>query len=139
MHKLSDLQLAIMNVLWNDGATSTADVHEKVNREKPLAYTTVATLLKRLEEKGVVGHQRDGRQFVYSAKIPRTEVRSHMLGGILKRLFHGDAVELMSHLVGNESLTSEELERMQSLLKQSGDDETERPAVSAKRGSSDND
>lgn len=128
MHKLSDLQLAIMNVLWTDGAAATADVHEKVNREKPLAYTTVATLLKRLEEKGVVSHKRDGRQFIYSAKIPRTAVRSQMLGGILKRLFQGDAVELVSHLVGNEDLSPADLERMQSLLSQTGSEESREPS-----------
>ena len=125
MHKLSDLQLAIMNVLWTEGAAATAEVHEKVNREKSLAYTTVATLLKRLEEKGVVSHKRDGRQFIYSAKIPRTAVRSQMLGGILKRLFQGDAVELVSHLVGNEDLSAADLERMQSLLSQTGSEERE--------------
>lgn len=116
--KLSDLQLELMDVLWHLGEASTSEIHETFGAPRELAYTTVATLLKRLDEKGVVGHRRDGRQFVYHPKLARDSVQQTMVSGLVKRLFRGDPAELVSHLLGDETVDDDDIARIQSLLDQ---------------------
>jgi len=88
---LSDLQIAVMRVLWRQGETSVTDVAAVLAEERGLKYTTVATLLTRLEKRGVVGQRRDGRQLVYRALASEPQVRRSMVADLLGSLFGGRA------------------------------------------------
>ena len=72
---LTGLQLSILHVLWERGEATTQQVWERMVEQRPLALTTVATLLSRLERKRVLAHRRQGRQNVYHATVTRAEVR----------------------------------------------------------------
>ena len=72
---LTGLQLSILDVLWERGEATTQDVWEQVTTGRPLALTTIATILSRLERKQVLTHRREGRQYVYRAVVSRSEVR----------------------------------------------------------------
>jgi len=113
---LSDLQIAVMRVLWRQGETSVTDVAAVLAEERGLKYTTVATLLTRLEKRGVVGQRRDGRQLVYRALASEPQVRRSMVADLLGSLFGGDARELVAHLVNESEIAPGDLERVRKQL-----------------------
>ena len=121
--KLSDLQLDILKVLWAKKQATTTEVHQAMASTRDLAYTTVATLLKRLEEKDVIQHKQQGRQYVYFAMVAEDEVRSSMVSNLLDRLFLGDPAALVSHLLGDENIEQSDLRRIEALLDERGDDD----------------
>jgi BlaI family transcriptional regulator, penicillinase repressor len=115
-HQLTDLQIAIMRVLWERGQATVAEICDALRPERPLALTTVATLLSRLEKRGVVVHETRARQFVYRASVTEAEVRRSMVSGLAERLFDGDVAELMSHLLTGREISPGDLDRIKAML-----------------------
>lgn len=113
---LSELQIAVMRELWSRQEASTAEVAQALADQRGLAHTTVATLLTRLEKRGVVAARRDGRQLVYRALVSEAQVRRSMVAGLLGSVFGGDAPALVSHLVRESELGAGDLERIKRLL-----------------------
>ena len=113
---LSELQIAVMRELWSRQEASTAEVAQALADRRGLAHTTVATLLTRLEKRGVVAARRDGRQLVYRALVSEEQVRRSMVAGLLGSVFGGDAPALVSHLVRESELGADDLERIKRLL-----------------------
>ncbi|WP_168204003.1 BlaI/MecI/CopY family transcriptional regulator [Aliikangiella coralliicola] len=118
--KLSDLQLMVMKVLWEQGKLSVSEVHRLLNEQKELALTTVATLLKRMHEKGVVDFEKAGRQHLYFPLVSEEEVKTSMLSNILANLFDGNPTELVHHLVGQSEVDEEELGKIKAILSSEG-------------------
>ena len=106
---LGDLQHAIMSVLWARGEATTAEVHAALQAARGLALTTIATMLRKMEEKGVVAHRAEGRQFVYRPTVTETEVRRSMVGELVERLFGGDPKALVAHVVSEHEIDAREL------------------------------
>lgn len=115
-HSLSDLQLAVMRVLWADGASSVAEVRDALAPERDLAVTTVATVLARLAERGVVTKRSVGRQLVYRAHVGEADVRRTMVSALMERLFEGDASALVSHLLREGEIDPAELSALRRRL-----------------------
>ena len=115
---LSELQLDVMRVLWRHGEVGTTEVVEALERSRGLAHTTVATLLSRLEKRGVVASRREGRQLLYQAKITGDSVQKGMVSALVSRWFGGDAKALVAHLVREEELAPDDLATVRRLLKQ---------------------
>lgn len=113
---LGDLQHAIMRVLWARGEATSTEVHAALRVERGLAPTTIATMLRKMEDKGVVAHRSEGRQFVYRAAVSEGEVRRSMVGEVVDRLFAGNPAALVSYLVAEEGLDPEELARLRAAL-----------------------
>jgi predicted transcriptional regulator len=120
----TDRELDIMAVLWDHGPSTVADVRERLPVD--LAYTTVLTILRTLEDKGHVGHESEGRAYRYHARVERGEARVSALDRITRKLFSGSTETLLSHLVSDQDLTDAELQRIRALLDaRLGDDEGE--------------
>jgi predicted transcriptional regulator len=117
---LSELQIALMRVLWRRGESSTADVAAELAEERGLKHTTVATLLTRLEKRGVVAQRREGRQLFYSALVAEGEVRRSMVADLLGALFGGDARELVAHLVEESEIAPGDLAKVRKRLARGG-------------------
>ena len=116
---LSDLQLAVMRVLWTRGEASTAEVVDAIG-DRGLAHTTVATILTRLEKRDLVDAHKDGRQLVYRARVSESQVRRSMVAGLVHSLFGGDANALMSHLVDQDAVAPDELDKLRQLVGKGG-------------------
>ena len=116
IHKLGDLQLAIMRVLWKQGEASVAEVHQPLHEERGLATTTIATMLVKMEHKGVVSHRVDGRRYIYRPIASESQVRRTMVGEITDRLFHGNPAALVSHLLEEHEVDQEQLEELRALI-----------------------
>src|SRR4051794_8848129 len=115
-HHLGDLQLAIMRALWARGEATVAEVHEDLEPERGLALTTIATMLAKLEKKGVVGHRADGRRFVYQPVIDESQVRRSMVAELTSQLFRGDVTALVSHLLSEHDIDPAELAELRALI-----------------------
>ncbi len=113
---LSELQITLMRVLWARGETSIADVVAALARERGLKHTTIATLLTRLEKRGVVAQRRDGRQLLYRALVDEADVRRSMVAGLVGALFAGDARELVAHLVQEAEIAPGDLAKVRRRL-----------------------
>jgi BlaI family penicillinase repressor len=106
-------ELDILKVLWDQGPGSVRTVHRELQRQEPeLAYNTIQTLLRIMEDKQLVQHVLEGRTFIYTARFTRDESASRFL----ERVFDGAAAQLVSSLLRTEHISREELDRMQSLI-----------------------
>ena len=115
--RLGDLQLRIMRVLWDSGTATVAEVQERLGRQR-LAYTTVATMLRKMEERGLVNHLEEGRKFMYRAMVSLHEVTRSMTGDLVDRLFDGSLAATVSHLLKNREISREELDRLEQMIQE---------------------
>jgi predicted transcriptional regulator len=109
---LGDLQHAIMAVLWTRGEATAAEVHDALHVDRGLAFTTIATMLRKMEDKGVVAHRTEGRQFIYRPTVSEAQVRRSMVGELVERLFGGDPKALVAHLVSEHEIDADELREL---------------------------
>jgi predicted transcriptional regulator len=114
--QLTDLQLALLRVLWARDEATVAEMVEALRPERELAPTTVATLLSRLEKRGVVSHTSRARQYVYRACVSEEEVRDSMVNGLTDTLFGGDVAALMSHLLDARAIRPGDLDKVRDLI-----------------------
>lgn len=115
--RLGDLQLRIMRVLWDLDAATVSEVQRQLGRP-PLAYTTVATMLRKLEERGLVDHSEEGRKFLYRARVSMPEVTRSMTGDLVDRLFDGSLTDAVSHLLDSRGVSADELDRLERMIQQ---------------------
>jgi len=115
-HQLGDLQHAIMRVLWDRGEATVAEVRQALLPHRERALTTIATMLTKMEKKGVVRHRPEGRQYVYRPTVSEAEVKRTMVSDLLERLFEGDATALVGHLLREKEIDASELERLRRLI-----------------------
>jgi predicted transcriptional regulator len=113
---LTGLQLEVLDVLWDEGEATARGVWSRVTTERPLALTTVSTILSRLERKEVLEHRREGRRYVYRAKVSRREVRRSKIRNLTETMFDGDAAGLVEHLVDLDGLDRTRARRIRDLL-----------------------
>lgn len=116
-HHLGKLQHAIMRVLWSEGRASVARVREVLAEEGDgRAPTTIATMLSKMEKKGVVDHELEGRQYVYRPLVSETAVHRTMVAELTERLFDGDVTALVSHLLEEQQIDADELAELRRLI-----------------------
>ena len=110
----TDRELDIMGVLWEHGPSTVAEVREGLSDE--LAYTTVLTVLRVLEEKGHVGHEEEGRAHRYIPLVERAEAGQSALRRLTRKVFRGSPEMLLTNLVSDRQLSEKDLRRMRELL-----------------------
>jgi len=112
---LGDLQLAILRALWDRGEAPVTEVHEAL-RDRGLALTTIATMLRKMEEKGLVAHRDQGRQFFYRAEVDPELVQRNLVGDLVTRLFDGDPMALVNHLLRAGEIDINELDDLRKAV-----------------------
>ncbi|MEX2526943.1 MAG: BlaI/MecI/CopY family transcriptional regulator [Gemmatimonadota bacterium] len=112
--RFTDRELDIMTVLWERGASTVAEVREALS--DPLAYTTVLTILRILEEKGYVGHEEEGRAYRYHTLVARKAAGQSALKRLVDGLFQGAPELLMAELVQEREVPEETLKKLRTLL-----------------------
>ncbi len=105
-----------MHVLWDHPGSTVGEVVEQMAGPTRPAYNSVLTILRILEKKGYVSHEKDGRAFVYSAVVDRQQARRGALSQVLSRFFNGSREELVMDLLGHEDIDAEELDGVKALL-----------------------
>lgn len=114
--ELTELQIAVLRILWKRGEATVLDVWQEIHRERGLAQTTVATILTRLEKRGIVSRTPLQRQYVYRALVTEADVRESMLGGLTEQLFGGDVTALVNHLLTSRDIAPGDLQRLRTAI-----------------------
>ena len=115
-HQLTELQLAILRILWERGEATVQDIWEALHPERGLAQTTIATMLSRLERRGVVTRRAQARQYHYKAAVTEEEVQHSMVGELTERLFDGDVTALMQHLISGKDVSPGDLAKIREMI-----------------------
>jgi len=115
-HQLTELQLAILRVMWDKGEATVQDIWEALHPDRGLAQTTIATMLSRLERRGVVTRRAQARQYHYKAAVTESEVQHTMVGELTERLFDGDVTALVQHLLSGEDISPGDLAKIRELI-----------------------
>lgn len=114
--ELTELQIAILRILWERGEATVTEVWEAMHRERGLAQTTIATLLSRLERRGVIARRAEQRQYLYRAVVSESDVRESMVGGLTEQMFAGDVTALVNHLLTSHEIAPGDLARLRAMI-----------------------
>ena len=115
---LGDLQAAVMEAVWKLREATVQQVRRMIRRPRPPAYTTVLTVMQKLEKAGWREHRREGRAYVYNATRTRAEQGSLSLRRFVKRVFGGDAKRMLQHLLETEELSAADLTEIRRMIDQ---------------------
>lgn len=118
MKPLTDLELEMMKVVWEIAPCTVREVHERLLAQRPLAYTTVLTVMGILEQKGHLRRTREGRAHRYSPTRGRQKVLAEMVNEFLGRVFDGSARPLLLNLAEEDHLSQEDLDTLSRLLRE---------------------
>jgi predicted transcriptional regulator len=120
--RLGKRELEIMNVVWQLGEATVQEVCDRL--ERSAAYSTVITMMRTLEAKGMLSHKAVGRTFVYRARVPRDHVRTSVLRELRDLLFGGSPAILLHTMLSGTPMRAEELAELRAILKQAESDGT---------------
>ena len=115
-HQITALQLAILRVIWERGEATVQDIWEALHAERGLAQTTVATMLSRLERRGVVTRRAQSRQYHYRAAVTEQEVQHSMVGELTERLFDGDVTAHVQQLLNGADVSPGDLAKIRDMI-----------------------
>ncbi len=113
---LTDVELELMTILWKRGEGSVNDVIEGLPAERDLAYTSVSTILRILEQKGVLKTRKEGRGHIYIPQLKKTEYEARAVRDVVDRVFDGTPVALVRQLLGSVEIKSDELAELKNLI-----------------------
>jgi len=115
--RLSEFELDVMTHFWSDHELSAPELFERIGNARGVAYSTVKTIIDRLEEKGAIERVSNrGRTIIYSPIVKRERVRKPLVKAFLRRLFGNDLRPLFAQLLQDEKLSAEELEYLRKLV-----------------------
>lgn len=109
---LTEQELEIMKIVWDRGRVTVRDVYEALLQRRKIAYTTVMTMMKILEDKGYLKKQAAERAYVYQATRPKSQVIKGMVQDFVNRVFNGSAEPLLVQLVKDRHLSQEDIEKI---------------------------
>lgn len=115
---LTEAELRLMKILWRRGASAVTDLVAAMPEGEPLAYNSVLTTIRILEQKGYVDHRQEGRAFVYSPCVAEQEASRSEVRHVLNRFFGNSRERLLLSLLGDEELTLDELARLKEAIRQ---------------------
>ncbi len=113
---LSEAQLEIMNVVWDLGEVSVADVWSVLSEQRSISRNTVQTVMTRLAEKGWLKHRKKSRAFLFKASVPREAMRRGLVERIVETAFGGSAEGLVLAMLEGRGLSDEEAARIRKLI-----------------------
>jgi BlaI family transcriptional regulator, penicillinase repressor len=116
--RLGRVQHEIMKVLWQRGRATAREITEELCRSRPIAHSTVQTLLRKLEAKGAVTHDVEERTFLFRALYQQAEVRETAARDLLTRVFNGSVYGLVAHLLQHEPISDDEMQRLRRLMEE---------------------
>jgi len=114
---MGETEMEILQLVWERGESTVADIQEEIMKHRKVAYTTVMTIMKNLADKGYLTYRKEGLTYVYSPKKPEEDVKSSLLEAILNKVFKGSPSELVQTLVKREKLSDAERDEIISLIK----------------------
>ena len=122
--ELTDRELEVMRVFWEEGEATAEEARHRLEATGiPLAYVTVANVVRQLESKGFLNQKNDQRPFIYIAKRSFEDVSSRILGNMLQKLFGGSREKLLVQLLSKRQLSQQERRFLEEILEQTGEEQ----------------
>jgi BlaI family penicillinase repressor len=115
---LGALQKSVMETIWELGEATVGQVRDRMQREPEPAYTTILSVMQKLEKAGWLTHRTEGRSYVYLPTRSRDEAGTTTLRTFIDRVFRGDALLLFQHLLEDEELSDQDLSALKEMLDQ---------------------
>ncbi len=115
--KLTDVELELMTILWKLSEGSVSDVMELLPKNRDLAYTSVSTILRILEQKGVLKTRKEGRGHIYIPALKKSDYESRTVKDVVERVFQGTPVALVKQLLDSFKINESEVEEIKKLIK----------------------
>jgi len=115
---LGELQRAVLEIVWERGEASVHHALEQLDRQRKLAYTTVLTVMQKLEKTGWLDHRTEGKSYIYFPAISREEAGAGSVRRFLQRTFEGDAVAMFQHLIRESDLSEQDLRELRAMIDQ---------------------
>jgi BlaI family penicillinase repressor len=116
--RMGRVQLKIMQVLWEKGRANAREITEALNADEHIAHSTVQTLLRKLEEKGSIGHDVDDRTFVFFPLVREEKVAQTATRELVERVFGGSAAGLVAYLIQKARISRKELAEIRKLIEE---------------------
>jgi len=116
IRRLGDLQLKIMKALWDASEATVTQVRETVSPDARLAHSTIATMLRKMEARGLIKHRLLERKFLYRPLVKQDEVARKMSEHFIEGLFEGSLADMVSHLLKTQDISRQELDRLEKLI-----------------------
>jgi BlaI family penicillinase repressor len=113
---LTDQELEIMKAIWRREKATVRDVYEEMLERRKIAYTTVMTVMRTLEQKGYLKSSQDERAYVYAPTRPKSQVIKGMVREFVDRVFNGSAERLVAHLLEDRRLSESELQEITRMI-----------------------
>ena len=114
---LTEQELEIMKIVWEFGAATVRDVYETMLSRRRIAYTTVMTMMKIMEDKKYLKRRLDGRAYVYEGTRSKKQMIREMVSEFINRVFNGSAEPLLAHLVEERRLSEKELKQIAKMIR----------------------
>ena len=115
---LAKSELEIARIVWKLGSATVREVLEQLPQNRNLDFKTVQTYLRRLESKGYLKTKKEGRSKVYIPKVRADRVVREVVDDFMERLFDGEAIPLLQHLINDRGLSDDEIRKLRELLNQ---------------------
>ncbi len=120
--KLSEFETEVLQVFWQTKAASAPEVHKIITHAKDVTYSTVKTIIDRLEKKGALKRiEQQGRTIIYAATSSANNMRKPLLDNFINKVFGGNSRLLMNHLIENDELNQEDLEYLKDIINKNKD------------------
>lgn len=115
-------ELEILNILWETGECRVQDVHNRLNKERAIGYTTTLKSMQVMAQKGLLDRRLEGRSHIYSPTVQESATKTKLLSRFVDHTFRGSKSKLLVHLLGHNQVSKEELDEIKAFLKQIEDE-----------------
>lgn len=116
---LGELELEILDVLWDKNIVTVKDIHEELVRKREIAYTTVMTVMTRLFEKGILRRTQSGRTYIYKPKYSRDQIARNLMDRVKDKIFRGNLEGIFSYMLSQNAISAMEIGRLKLIIQES--------------------
>lgn len=120
---LTEVELELMTILWKLEEASVAEVIDELPSDRKLAYTSVSTIIRILEQKEILGSRKEGRGHIYFPQIQKSEYESKAVKHVVDKVFEGTPLLLVKQLLSSTKLSAKEIQELKDLIKNNGSKE----------------
>ena len=114
----TDAELEILQIIWELKEARVKEIHDEINRNKNVRYTTVLKLMQIMHEKGILDRQQDGKSHIYKPVVQKEDIQEKFLDKLLNSVYKGSAFNLVMSALGNYNASDSELEKIKKLIQQ---------------------